>query len=323
MILVSGGAGYIGSHTVQYERGRGENLIILDNLGLGHREAADGVPLVVGDTRDRALLDRVFEENQVDAVVHFAAFAAVGESVERPDLYYNNNVAGTLTLLDAMIAHNVKRFVFSSTCATYGNPQYVPMDEDHPQNPINPYGESKRMVEQILQWYDRAFGLKFVALRYFNAAGCDPDGRIGESHNPERHLIPIVLQVAKGEREAITVYGDDYPTPDGTCIRDYIHVLDLASAHSLALKRLRGGGSSAFYNLGTGVGYSVRQAIEICRKVTGRPIREIIGPRRSGDPPELVAKAELAEKELGWQPQYSDLERIVQTAWNWERNRRY
>ena len=323
MILVSGGAGYIGSHYVLHEQGRGENLLILDNLVLGHREAADGIPLMVGDTRDRVALDRIFNENPIEAVVHFAAFAAVGESVERPDLYYGNNVIGTLTLLDAMVAHKVKRFVFSSTCATYGNPQYVPMDEKHPQNPINPYGESKRMVEQILQWYDRAFGLKFIALRYFNAAGCDPDGRIGESHNPERHLIPIVLQAAKGERESIIVYGDDYPTPDGTCIRDYIHVLDLAAAHSLALKRLRDGGSSAFYNLGTGAGYSVRQVIEVCRKITGRPIKETIGPRRSGDPPELVAKAERAQKELNWQPQYADMERIVQTAWIWEQNRRY
>ncbi len=323
MILVTGGAGYIGSHYVLYERARGSEVVVLDNLVYGHREAVIDAPLVEGDLGDRALLDRVFTEYPIDAVVHFAAFAYVGESVTRPDKYYQNNVVNTLNLLDAMRDHHVRHFVFSSSCATYGNPVYVPMDERHPQAPINPYGESKFICEKIMQAYDRAFGLRFTALRYFNAAGGDPEGRIGESHDPETHLIPLILQAAQGRRDAVTVFGSDYDTPDGTCIRDYIHILDLAQAHSLALERMRAGGGSGFFNLGTETGYSVREVIRICEKVSGRPVPVVEGPRREGDPPRLVASAAKAKSELGWAPRYGDLEETITTAWNWEQNRRY
>jgi UDP-glucose 4-epimerase len=323
MILVTGGAGYIGSHYVLYERARGSDVVVLDNLVYGHREAVGDVPLVVGDLSDRATLDRVFTEYRVDAVVHFAAFAYVGESVTQPEKYYHNNVVATLGLLDAMRDYGIRHFIFSSSCATYGNPQYVPMDEQHPQSPINPYGETKYMCEKIMQAYDRAYGLRFAALRYFNAAGADPEGRIGESHNPETHLLPLVLQAAQGTRGPVTVFGTDYDTPDGTCIRDYIHVLDLAQAHSLALERLRSGAESGFYNLGTETGYSVRQVIELCERVSGRPVPAEYGPRREGDPPRLVASAAKAKGELGWQPRYLDLAETIATAWAWEQNRRY
>lgn len=323
MILVTGGAGYIGSHYVLYERARGNEVVVLDNLVYGHREAALDAPLIVGDIGDRAVLDRVFAEHAIDAVVHFAAYAYVGESVTDPARYYNNNIAATLRLLDAMRDHGVPYFIFSSSCATYGNPVYVPMDEQHPQNPINPYGESKFVCEKILAAYDRAYGLRFTSLRYFNAAGADPEGRIGESHEPETHLIPLILQVATGRREAVTIFGTDYDTPDGTCIRDYIHILDLAQAHALALDRLRAGGQSAFYNLGTETGFSVREVIRLCEKVSGRSIRAVEGPRRPGDPPRLVASAKRAKAELGWSPRYVQLEETIRTAWDWERNRRY
>jgi UDP-glucose 4-epimerase len=323
MILVTGGAGYIGSHYVLYERARGNEVVVLDNLIYGHREAVIGAPLVIGDLTKRDVLDRVFKEYAIDAVVHFAAFASVNESVSFPERYYRNNVAGTMTLLDAMRDHGVRHFVFSSSCATYGNPVYVPMDEKHPQNPINPYGDSKFICEKMMSAYDHAHGLRFVSLRYFNAAGADPEGRIGESHEPESHLIPIILQVARGERDKVTIYGTDYDTPDGTCIRDYIHILDLAQAHSLALDRLRADGSSAFYNLGSETGFSVREVIDICEEVTERSINEIEGPRRAGDPPRLVASAGKAKAELGWSPQFLDLRDIVRTAWRWEQNRRY
>ncbi len=324
MLLVTGGAGYIGSHYVLYARERGEDVVVLDNLVYGHQEAVpDGVPLVEGNMGDRALLDRVFTEYPIDAVVHFAAYAYVGESVTDPSKYYNNNTGAALAVLDAMRTHGVKYFVFSSTCATYGEPQYIPMDEKHPQNPINPYGESKYFVERILKAYDRAYGLRFVSLRYFNAAGADPQGRIGESHEPETHLIPLVLQVATGRRDHVSIFGTDYDTPDGTCIRDYIHILDLAEAHSLALERLRTGGASEFYNLGSEQGYSVREVIATCERIVGRPIKQVEGPRRAGDPPRLVASATKAKTELGWEPRFQNLEAIIETAWNWEQNRRF
>lgn len=323
MLLVTGGAGYIGSHYVLYERARGSEVVVLDSLVYGHREAVLDAPLVVGNVGDRELLDRVFREYQVDAVVHFAAFAYVGESVTRPDKYYGNNTVQTLSLLDAMRDHGVKHLIFSSTCATYGNPQYVPLDERHPQDPINPYGESKLFCERMMRAYDRAYGLRFAALRYFNASGCDPEGRIGESHDPETHLLPLVLQAALGTRGPVTVFGTDYDTPDGTCIRDYIHVLDLAQAHSLALERLRGGAESGFYNLGTETGSSVREVIEVCERVSGKPVPRLEGERREGDPSRLVASAAKAKSDLGWKPRYLDLTETVETAWRWESNRRF
>ena len=324
MILVTGGAGYIGSHYVLSARERGDEIVVLDNLVYGHKQAVlDGAPLVVGDMGDAALLDEVFTKYPIDAVVHFAAYAYVGESVTEPAKYYHNNTFATLAVLDAMRRHNVKNFVFSSTCATYGNPQYVPMDEKHPQDPINPYGESKFFVEKILKAYDKAYGLKYTALRYFNAAGADPKGRIGESHEPETHLIPLILQAAMGKRESISVFGADYDTPDGTALRDYIHIFDLGAAHTLALERLRSGADSDIYNLGTEQGYSVREVIAACEKVSGKPIKVVEAPRRAGDPPRLVASAGKAKSALGWQPKFQNLEEIIQTAWNWETNRTY
>ena len=324
MILVTGGAGYIGSHYVQYAQEQGEQVVVLDNLAYGHREAVpEGVPLVVGDMGSAALLDTVFTDYPLTAVVHFAAYAYVGESVTDPAKYYQNNTVATLAVLDAMRRHKVQNFVFSSTCATYGDPQTVPMDETHPQNPINPYGESKLFVERILRAYDRAYGLCYTALRYFNAAGADPQGRIGESHDPETHLIPLILQTALGKREAIQIFGTDYDTPDGTCVRDYIHIRDLAQAHSLALNRLREGGASDVFNLGNGQGFSVREVIATCEKVCGVPIAAKETARRAGDPPRLVASASKARTVLGWKPQYADLETLVAHAWNWETHRRY
>jgi len=324
MILVTGGAGYIGSHYVQYARESGAEIVVLDNLAFGHREAVpDDVPLIVGDMGDRGILDSLFSDYRIDAVVHFAAFAYVGESVTAPSKYYRNNTVAALCVLDAMLAHNVRTFVFSSTCATYGDPLAVPMDETHPQNPINPYGESKYFVERMLRAYDRAYGLKFISLRYFNAAGCDPAGRIGESHDPETHLIPLLLQTATGQRDRVSIFGSDYDTPDGTCIRDYVHVLDLAAAHDLALHRLLNGGASDFYNLGSERGYSVNEVVAACERISGRPIRTVAAPRRPGDPPRLVASAAKARADLGWSPQYQELDPIVATAWNWERKRGY
>jgi UDP-glucose 4-epimerase len=323
MILVTGGAGYIGSHYVLYERERGNEVVVLDNMVYGHKEAVLDTPLVIGDLGDRAVLDKLFADYKVDAVVHFAAFASVGESVAHPERYYNNNVKATLNLLDTMRDHNIRYFVFSSSCATYGNPQYVPMDEKHPQNPINPYGESKFICEKIMQAYDHAHGLRFGSLRYFNAAGADPDGRIGESHDPETHIIPNILQAAQGKKDGVTLFGTDYDTPDGTCIRDYIHILDLAQAHSLVLEKMKAGGDSGFYNLGSETGYSVKEVIGICEKVTGKKIPVKTGDRRPGDPPRLVASAAKAKAELGWKPRFGELEETVSTAWNWEQHRRY
>ena len=297
--------------------------MVLDNLIYGHRESVSGAPLIVGDVGDRYLLEEIFASEDIDAVVHFAAFASVGESVMHPERYYNNNVRATLNLLDVMRHHDVKHFIFSSSCATYGNPQYVPMDEKHPQFPINPYGESKFICEKMMSAYDHAHGLRFAALRYFNAAGADPEGRIGESHDPETHIIPNILHAIQGKRDAVTVFGTDYDTPDGTCVRDYIHILDLAQAHSLALERLRSGGSSEFFNLGTEHGHSVQEVISLCEKVTGKEAPRNFGDRRPGDPPRLVASATKARSVLGWSPKYPELEAIIGTAWNWESNRRY
>ncbi|HEY9751856.1 MAG TPA: UDP-glucose 4-epimerase GalE, partial [Coleofasciculaceae cyanobacterium] len=274
-----------------------------------------------GDISDRALLDQVFATHTIDAVMHFAAYAYVGESVAAPDKYYRNNVVGTLTLLEAMLASSVKQIVFSSTCATYGMPQTVPIPEDHPQSPINPYGATKLMVERVLKDFDVAYGLKSVCFRYFNAAGADPGGQLGEDHDPETHLIPLVLLAALGKRDSISVLGTDYPTPDGTCIRDYIHVTDLAQAHVLGLEYLLKGGDSAIFNLGNGNGFSVNQVIEAARRITGRPIKAVNCPRRPGDPPALIGSSDRARAILGWNPQYADLETILTHAWQWHQKR--
>ncbi len=322
-VLVTGGAGYIGSHAVKVLQQAGYQVLILDNLVYGHQDIAEtlGAELIVGDTNDRALLDQLFRDRQISAVMHFAAYAYVGESVTQPDKYYRNNVVGTLTLLEAMVAANIKAFVFSSTCATYGIPQQTPMTEDHSQAPINPYGATKLMVERILQDFDVAYGLKSVIFRYFNAAGADPDGAIGEDHNPETHLIPLVLQTALGKREAITVYGTDYPTTDGTCIRDYIHVNDLADAHVLGLQYLLQDNQSEIFNLGNGNGFSVKEVIDAAKEITGKPINVIFGDRRVGDPPALVGSSEKARKILNWQPKYADIKLILQHAWQWHQKR--
>ncbi|MFN7715233.1 MAG: UDP-glucose 4-epimerase GalE [Pseudanabaenaceae cyanobacterium] len=322
-ILVTGGAGYIGAHGVLALQNAGYQVIILDNLVYGHRDVAEklNVPLIVGDTNDRPLLDQIFAEHQIAAVMHFAAYAYVGESVTEPDKYYRNNVVGTLTLLEAMIAANVKNFVFSSTCATYGIPHQVPITEEHLQTPINPYGATKLMVERILQDFDVAYGLRFVSFRYFNAAGADPAGLLGEDHNPETHLIPLVLQTALGIRKSITVFGTDYPTPDGTCIRDYIHVTDLADAHVLGIDYLLSGQPSNIFNLGNGNGFSVKEVIETAEKVTGKTINVIYGDRRAGDPPALVGSSTKAREILHWQPQYADLNLIISHAWQWHQKR--
>ncbi len=323
-ILVTGGAGYIGSHAVQALQGAGYEVVVLDNLVYGHRELVERVlqvKLVVGDISDRPLLDELFATHSIAAVMHFAAYAYVGESVTAPAKYYRNNVAGTLTLLEAMVAASVKNFVFSSTCATYGMPEKVPIPEDHPQNPINPYGSSKLMVEKILADFEGAYGLKSVIFRYFNAAGADPSGELGEDHNPETHLIPLVLLAALGKRESVSIFGTDYPTPDGTCIRDYIHVVDLADAHLLGLEQLLRGGDSEIFNLGNGSGFSVRQVIETARQVSGKTIKVIEGDRRPGDPPILVGSSEKARKILGWQPRYPDIKDILIHAWNWHQRR--
>ncbi len=318
-ILVVGGAGYIGSHTVRQLTATHRKVVVLDNLVYGHAEALvdPEVVFIEGDLGDRATLDRVFTDHDIGAVMHFAAFAYVGESVTEPAKYYRNNLAAPLVLLDAMRDHGVNIFIFSSTCATYGNPHYLPIDENHPQNPINPYGASKLMLERVLADYHHAYGLRYAALRYFNASGCSMDGRIGEDHNPETHLIPLVLEAAAGTRPSITVFGTDYPTPDGTCIRDYIHVDDLARAHILAIDKLAAGTPSFQCNLGTGIGHSVKSLIEAAERVTGRSIPVQYGERRPGDPPELVAAPAKARELLGWEAQYKNLDMILQTAWAW------
>ncbi len=316
-IILTGGAGYIGSHTAKYLQGRGYLPVTVDNLALGHEESVQWGPLEKGDIADAEFLRRVFQKHTPSAVIHFAAFAYVGESVLDPAKYYRNNVAGTLVLLEAMREAGISDFIFSSTCATYGVPQRIPIDETNSQNPINPYGKTKLMVEQILEDYGTAYGLKSVALRYFNAAGADPDGEIGEDHDPETHLIPLVLEAAAGKRKNISVFGKDYPTRDGTCVRDYIHVTDLAQAHFLALEYLKAGGKSDRFNLGNGLGFSVNEVIEAAGRITGKTVPVHYAPRRPGDPPELVGSSEKARAVLGWKPEFASLDAILETAWRW------
>jgi UDP-glucose 4-epimerase len=317
-ILVVGGAGYIGSHMVKLLLEQGHSVITFDNLSSGFRDAVLGGAFVKGDLANRTKLDEVFTTYRPDAVMHFASYIQVGESVKDPSKYYLNNFTNTMNLLDTMVKHDVKYFIFSSTAAIFGEPEYVPIDEAHPKNPLNPYGRSKLMVEQVLQDYERAYGLKSVCLRYFNAAGADPEGLLGERHEPETHLIPLVLQAISGKRKDITVFGRDYETQDGTCIRDYIHVVDLCSAHSLALARLMKTNESRRYNLGNGAGFSVNEVIQAAERVTGAKVTVVEGERREGDPAILVADATLAREELGWNPVYFDLDNIISHAWQWE-----
>lgn len=323
-ILVTGGAGYIGSHAVLALLAAGYEVIVLDNLVYGHRDLVETVlkvELIEGDTSDRALLDKLFKLHKFDAVMHFSAYTYVGESVINPVKYYRNNVLGTLTLLEAMLSASVKKFIFSSTCATYGVPQFIPISEDHPQNPISPYGTTKLMIEQMLSDFDHAYGFKSVRFRYFNAAGANPDGLLGEDHNPESHLIPLVLMTALGKQESISIFGTDYPTEDGTCIRDYIHVSDLADAHVLGLEYLLKGGDSEVFNLGNGNGFSVREVIAAAEAATGIniPVQEC--DRRAGDSPILVGTSEKAQKILHWQPRYPSIQDIVTHAWRWHQKR--
>ncbi|MBM7573473.1 UDP-glucose 4-epimerase GalE [Aquibacillus albus] len=322
-ILVTGGAGYIGSHTVLHLKEQGEEVVVLDNLSRGHLDALFEAPFYEGDLHDEKLLDEIFHTYDIDAVIHFAASSQVGESVEDPLKYYENNVIGTFHLIRKMVQHNVNRIVFSSTAAIYGDPEFIPVGETNATIPTNPYGETKLAIEKMLQWSDQAYGLKSVSLRYFNAAGADPQGRIGEDHDPETHLIPIVLQVALGQREQVNIFGDDYPTEDGTCIRDYIHVMDLAEAHYLAVKKLKETNESAVYNLGNGQGFSVKQVIETCERVTGVFIPSTVSFRRTGDPAVLVAASDKARGELKWIPQYPSLEAIVSHAWDWHKSYPY
>jgi len=320
-VLIVGGAGYIGSHTAQLVAGAGLVPVVFDNLVYGHEWAARWGTLVKGDLADAALVARVLKEHQVTAVIHFAAYAYVGESVTDPRKYFRNNVVNTLNLLDAMVDQGVRDIVFSSTCATYGEPVRVPIDEDHPQNPVNPYGESKLVVEKVLKWYQGAYDLRYAALRYFNASGADPAAEIGEDHDPETHLIPLAIEAALGRGKELQIFGTDYPTADGTAVRDYIHVADLAAAHLLALKKLQDGTESLQLNLGTGRGHSVREVMSTVEKVTGRkvPAREV--GRRAGDPPALVADARRASEVLGWTPKYPALETIVEHAFRWHEQR--
>ena len=316
-ILVTGGAGYIGSHTCKALHHAGFTPVTLDNLVYGHREAVKWGPFIEGDLNDRALLEQVIREHAVTAVIHFAAYAYVGESMQYPEKYFSNNVVNTLNLLDVMKNCGAGNIVFSSTCATYGVPTRLPIDEQHPQHPVNPYGESKLFVERVLQWYEVAHGIKSVPLRYFNAAGADAEGEIGEDHTPETHLIPLIIEAALGLRSHVQVFGTDYPTPDGTAIRDYIHVTDLGDAHVKALEYLLAGGDSVALNLGTGNGYSVKEVISAVEKVSGRPVPVQLAPRRPGDPSELVADAVNANQRLGWRSTHSSLENIARTAWQW------
>ena len=317
-ILVCGGAGYIGSHAVHALIEKGEQVVIVDNLQTGHRGALNPkAKFYEGDIRDASVLDKIFTENKVEAVIHFAANSLVGESMEKPLLYFNNNVYGMQVLLEAMVRHGVDKIVFSSTAAVYGEPKRVPIHEDDETCPTNTYGETKLTMEKMMKWVSRANGVRYVSLRYFNAAGALPDGSIGEDHATETHLIPLILQVPTGRRDHITVFGDDYPTPDGTCLRDYIHVVDLADAHVLALEYLRKGGASDIFNLGNGQGFSVKEMIAAAEKATGRSIKVEIGARRAGDPAQLIASSEKARSVLGWKPQFTDVERVIGTAWRW------
>lgn len=318
-ILVVGGAGYIGSHMVKILGGQGHEVITFDNLSKGYRDAVLCGDFVEGDLANKLQLDNLFVSIKFDAVMHFASFIEVGESVANPAKYYQNNVFNTQNLLDEMVKHGINYFIFSSTAAIFGEPEYSPIDEIHPRNPINPYGRSKLMVEQMLADYDIAYGLKSTALRYFNAAGADPGGELGERHNPETHLIPLVLQAASGRRQSITVFGKDYGTPDGTCVRDYIHINDLCDAHLLALTKLHNTDKSMCYNLGNGNGFSVKQVIDTAERITGKDIQVVYADRRAGDPAELVADATMANQDLDWNPKFAELEQIVETAWKWEK----
>lgn len=317
MILIVGGAGYIGSHVNKSLNSYGYDTVVFDNLSYGHRDFVKWGVLEEGDLADKSDIRRVFREYPIDSVMQFAAYTYVGESVEDPQKYYLNNLRNTLNLLEVMLEEDVKKFVFSSTCATYGNPVEIPITEDHPQNPINPYGKGKLMVEQVLSDYSKAYDLNYASLRYFNAAGADPEVDIGELHDPETHLIPLVLDVASGKMDNIKIFGTDYSTPDGTCIRDYIHVLDLADAHIRALNYLEDTGNSDVFNLGNGHGFSVREVIKTVEEITGKEINAIESGRRQGDPPVLVGSSQKACELLGWKPQYHDLSLIIETAWHW------
>ena len=320
-ILVLGGAGYIGSHTALELVKAGNEVVIADNLVTGYRKAIPkGAKFYEGDLRDIDFLNKLFQQEKIDAVIHFAAYSLVGESVTNPLKYYDNNLYGTKVLLEAMVKNNVGKIVFSSTAATYGEPENIPILESDRTCPTNPYGETKLAMEKMFKWTAEAHGLRYVSLRYFNACGADESGTIGEAHNPESHLIPLILQVPNGKRETISIYGTDYDTPDGTCIRDYIHVTDLAQAHILAVQYLNNGGESDIFNLGNGVGYSVREVIETARKVTGHPIPATETSRRAGDPARLVASSEKAKSVLGWKPVHDSLEEIIASAWNWHKN---
>lgn len=320
-VLVCGGAGYIGSHTVAELLAQGEEVVVVDNLETGHKNAVlDGAVLCIGSIEDRDFMDSVFKSYPIESVIQFAAYSQVGESVKEPLQYYKNNVYGTLCLLETMKNHNVNKIVFSSTAATYGEPNHIPILESDETLPTNPYGDTKLAVEKMLKWSDSAYGIKSVVLRYFNAAGAHISGKIGEDHSPESHLIPIILQVALGQRKNIAIFGEDYDTPDGSCVRDYIHVTDLAAAHILALNHLKDNSQSAVYNLGNGKGFSVKEVIDIARKVTGKSIPVQIAERRAGDPAILVASSDKIKNYLGWNPQFGTLEQIIETAWKWHQS---
>ncbi|MCM3701527.1 UDP-glucose 4-epimerase GalE [Paenibacillus macerans] len=319
-ILVTGGAGYIGSHTVAALLDQGKEVIVIDNLQTGHRGALLGGKLYEGDLRDKELLKKLFSENSIEAVIHFAANSLVGESMKDPVKYFDNNVYGTLCLLDAMNQANVRKIVFSSTAATYGEPEKVPIEESDKTEPTNVYGETKLTMERMMAWFDQVLGIKYVSLRYFNAAGAHESGKIGEDHRPESHLIPLIIQAALGQRPSIQVFGDDYNSPDGTCVRDYIHVGDLADAHLRAVDHLLGGGESEVFNLGNGQGFSVKEVIETVKSVTGRDFPVVVSPRRAGDPAVLIASSDKARSVLGWQPSRGKLEDIIESAWAWHSN---
>ena len=320
-ILVLGGAGYIGSHTVYEVINNDEDVVVIDNLQTGHEKAIHPkARFYKGDIRDREFLDNVFKKEKIDAVIHFAACSLVGESMEKPLKYYDNNLCGTKILLDSMVANGIDKIVFSSTAATYGEPERIPILETDKTEPTNTYGETKLSMEKMFKWVGQAHNIRYVSLRYFNACGAHNSGEIGEDHKPESHLIPLILQVPNGKREFISVYGDDYDTKDGTCVRDYIHVTDLAQAHILAVKYLQTGGQSDVFNLGNGIGFTVKEVIETARKVTGHPIPAKITPRRAGDPAQLIASSDKAKKILGWEPKHDSLEEIISTAWLWHKN---
>ncbi|RNB87261.1 UDP-glucose 4-epimerase GalE [Brevibacillus fluminis] len=319
-VLVTGGAGYIGSHTVAELLRQGEQVVVIDNLSTGHKKAIVGGTFYQGDIRDRHVLDAIFRKEEIEAVIHFAASSLVGESVLEPLKYYDNNLLGAYTLLRAMIDHGVKKIVCSSTAATYGEPKRIPVQEGDPTEPTNPYGETKLAMEHMFRWCERAYGVRSISLRYFNAAGAHPDGMIGEDHRPESHLIPLILQVALDQRSLIQIFGDDFPTQDGTCMRDYVHVMDLAKAHWLALQHLRKHNRSEVYNLGSDIGFSVREVVEKARLITGHPIPASVSPRREGDPAIIIASSGKARNELLWKPAYTRLETIIESAWNWHKS---